>query len=826
MSNGLDTAATDAELNAPRDGVQRCRQRPEVRPVLRIAAPKIVLVKKAYQTHAHRLTVRLGTDSKFSGTGHLSSANANIRVYDNSGVLQALPLQISGSKLAGGVTLHIEGAGPSANVDASSLSLSRAGGDKTVMNSPATDSFTCVELSLELGQYKAATGGAAPAPVGDKIGVGRNVHLQTSDLWAGRAHMKVLQPLPADYANQVVLKPIGSRVRVFGAADEAPLGGQVALPLPDSTAAPSIPAGKVYWVEGAAASKKVLDTGFTLEISDLPGVEGERANITVVQAEMLVYGMPASPGAKPTALSAAEKLDPGRPVMLQNGAGTAGRGLVVVKRVKPKTWVGDLEFQVWDLAAGNQANPRLGLLAGIAPAVAQANPITHDSGFPSAGRKFWIEGVLASNAARDTQLRLRVSDAEGSADRANATVHEFYVKEIFFEGVVPIYYARIPHTGSYLVPPAGVLPRTHFAPVQQHPPAATAHWERQAGKNVAAQYSWPAAYGRKNASGVPSPTLRASFELFPKAPGNLSLPVHADGGTAGVLTETRTVSFVNGDAATQSFALKELPNTVEARDGMELEWHCDGPAHKTKHTLFFVDRMPRAADNLYVDQYLWEILEWSCNWAAGVKGRDPVFARIWARFNPAAPANAHATGLVYWKNWQTGVPPNQDMASAVQSQDPPTPANAQNAASCIVFDRVLINCLTLHGIAAAEVMLTPPAGTFVRAGVTYKCEGWVDTTVTGQANPAAPPSWESHWIAALKIGSWKYYDASYGAGPVSAPKPGPANSVINVLKFEPLTVLNYDCKTVALVPVATPLLRDPRASVAPHLVGEVLWENQ
>lgn len=327
--------------------------------------------------------------------------------------------------------------------------------------------------------------------------------------------------------------------------------------------------------------------------------------------------------------------------------------------------------------------------------------------------------------------------------------------------------------------------------------------------------------------GVPAPTLEAAFELFPKVVGSsITVKIKADGGASGIKTEEQNVTFTDGDATGISFALKGLPNTVRRLDGMELEWHFDGPAHKTKHTLFILDKRPLAANNLYVDQYLWEIFEWSCRWADGVTGATNVFARIWAQFHPVK--NPHATGLVYWKNHLI-VPfarQSQTLVDAIQSQEPPT-TKENNSATCIVFDRILLNCIGAHGIPSAEIMLTPdPAtATFTRAGVTYDCDGWHDTTTNGQGNPAAPPDWASHWIAAVKLGGWKFYDPSYGDGPVKAPKPGAAGTTMDVFKFEPRTVASFNCVDVA-TGAAVSLARDPDKTKPPHLIGTVLWTNK
>jgi hypothetical protein len=77
-------------------------------------------------------------------------------------------------------------------------------------------------------------------------------------------------------------------VRTFPYAQEVPTNGEgLAKAGPLSTANAAIPGvGLKLWVEGANVSDGVLDTGFTLEISDLPRRDGDRVNITVVQSRI------------------------------------------------------------------------------------------------------------------------------------------------------------------------------------------------------------------------------------------------------------------------------------------------------------------------------------------------------------------------------------------------------------------------------------------------------------------------------------------------------------------------------------------------------------
>jgi hypothetical protein len=837
-------SSSDAVSHADGSGSVGCGPPPpQVQPQIAVAPPKIVMVRKNYLQNPHRLAVRVSTDVNFTGTATLNSTTPHdIEIYDSRGRLQNLPLQITGRNISGGVTYYIRGIQASAGVGTSQLQLSLTGGNKTIVNSPATDTFTCVEVTLDLCQYKAAPGGGDPAPVADKINTGRNVHLQTAGLWAGRAMIIVHQAQPAAYTGNVVLQSIGGGVRTFPYANEVPAGGDVASADPLSTANAALGGNLRLWVEGAAVSRAVLDTGFTLGISDLPGVVGDRANVTVVAPQLNIYGAPAHAGGQPPRIDGAAKLNPGRALHLQDVGHNFWRARAKVKRVRPSAWTGSLEVLVWDVTAAAYAMPRAALFTG--PAAADppyVNPVAHPAGVPRDGKVIWAEGSTTSGALRDTELHLRLADAEGYGDAAALTIHEFRVAAITFNGVKDIYYARIPNPGaanpagsapanaSYLLLPAGDNPADHLTPVEVRPATGTPHWRRVAGPgtNPAAQFSWPAAYARRDAAGVPAPTLAADLELFPKVAGAVTAPIKAIGGPGGLVQAVeQNVTFNNGDALGVNFTLR-VPNTVRRLDGIRFVWSFQGPAHETRHTLFIVDQQPRVANNGFTDEQLWEVFEWGCGWADGVKRPGNVFNRIWSRFHPAAAPPIHPCGLTYWKNHHVGINPAQDLPTAIQSRDDPS-AMQQNAASCIVFDRVLMNCLSIHGIASAEVVLSVPGANFVRGGNTYTCQAWNDTTIIGQANVNSPPRWGNHWIASVNRSGWKFYDASYGEGPVNSPTPGnpPVGGAvaINVFRFEPRTVASFRCIPVP-VAAAVNLARSGNAAVPPHLDGVVQWNN-
>jgi hypothetical protein len=389
---------------------------------------------------------------------------------------------------------------------------------------------------------------------------------------------------------------------------------------------------------------------------------------------------------------------------------------------------------------------------------------------------------------------------------------------------VGIWYVRMPDRGSYLLLPTAdaAPPHKHLTPAELRPAAGTPHWKKPLGG--ALQFSWPAVYLRTGAAAAPTPQLTASFATIPSV--SVSAKIKAEGPNGLVVAE-KTVSFAGGVASNITFDLQNLPATAKRLDGLELTWKYqvgtdpEKVAGTTKHTLFIVDELPKKANNLYVDQYLWEILEWSSQWTDGQTGKAAIFAAVWAHFYPVKAV--HDTGLVYWKNYRT-IHPAQDLASAIQSQDDPN-IQQRNSASCIVFDRVLLNCLSVHGFSCAEIMIDPDPARFTRGAVNYIPGRWHDTTIIGQGNTDSPPFWGNHWIADIEMPGalWKIYDPSYGAGPATSN--APSGLTVDVLDFEPMTVDYFEGLTLPSGVPVVQISRNPSAAIPPHLIGHVEWKT-
>lgn len=439
---------------------------------------------------------------------------------------------------------------------------------------------------------------------------------------------------------------------------------------------------------------------------------------------------------------------------------------------------------------------------------------------------------------------------DGSPPSCPCDTPTVWVSEIQFQGAKDIYYARIPAPdGSFLLPASEDATPVHklFTPIAKRPQSGP-HWRKKPGATPEPEFSWPAVYIRSGGSG-PSPTLKARFEFQPaNCSGTVKVKAKS---TTGIEIAEKTILFSAGQSELESFDLQNLPGTVKRLDGIEFTWSftinsviC--ATRRTKHTLFIVDKQPKAATYHTDSQLLWEIFEWSCKWADGVTGHQHVLDAIWAQFSPVKAH--HDTGLIYWKDHEHDVPPYQELARAIRGWN--TNNDAKNSASCVVFDEIFMDCLAAHGISSAEVMLeapftkwrrenpgrTPlaPPPTFTRDGHTFVCTRWKDKTINAQGNSNAPPFWANHWIADVNTPgtpSWKFFDPSYGAGPTNATEPA-TGAEINIQSYEPETVSKFEVLDTAAPPRpddTTPLPqvdRNPDPAVPPHLTGTILWTNK
>lgn len=425
------------------------------------------------------------------------------------------------------------------------------------------------------------------------------------------------------------------------------------------------------------------------------------------------------------------------------------------------------------------------------------------------------DGNIIARAARSILNRVR-------APRV------FQLEEVRFLNSIPIWYARIPDPGqanvAWLEPrPCGSPYRQHLNPAEIRPspgndPATGrphAHWAR--GVHAHSPYSWPVAFVRGPNVPVAGPR-QVEFRIRCVTPANYNgrREIKADS-AGGLQTDAVVVQFQNG-IATGTLTLTTVPGRVDRLSRETLRWHMRrlGEAWhvfgQSEHTFFFVLDRPLAP--LGPERNYFEMFDWSCRWAQNQATPAGVLQQVWSRFTTVG--QPHDTGLIYWRDFQNGIAPAQDVASGIRSFD--AAGTQQYAVSCIVFDRIFCNSLSLHGIRSAEMMLNAypklpdataflvvyngdpvfksavdadygnsgdwesdfyhlvthaspvamrpiPADYVFTSGIMeyYKPAAWRIANPAGHGTLAGPNQWSSHWIAAVQSGAgWVLYDPSYG----------------------------------------------------------------
>jgi hypothetical protein len=425
-------------------------------PTISVDAPKIVLVKRAYQgkdkpgVKPHRIHVRLGVDTAYDGHGELTVNHDDIKLFEKQDdkTEKALPYSVKAADLKAGKTVWLEGKAPSADVASTELKLTLKGGAIPPKKVDATEKITCIQLQLDI--YAARPeGGAEPAKIdeGKKIDPGRNILVQGATdarLWAQRAKLVVARALPSTYTGNVVLKGLTGGVEAFKDTEEKPASGQKAITAANlkwANTAIDAANGQKLWVQGKAQSAKMSDTGWKVELEVLPDVEGDRVTMTVLKAEIALCksrtDVPAKKP-KPEEFNDNDKFDTGRYVHLQDTSFHHGRAMIVVKKVKPDGFVGKLELKAFDAtqkpsySAVKSGAPKVKIFkekeevakSGQA-ALGLPLVIDHPAGYPKDGNVYWVEGATVSGALRDCELRLGVTDVDIGCDRVEFTVVQF-----------------------------------------------------------------------------------------------------------------------------------------------------------------------------------------------------------------------------------------------------------------------------------------------------------------------------------------------------------------------------------------------------------------
>ncbi|MBN1575053.1 MAG: LysM peptidoglycan-binding domain-containing protein [Chitinispirillaceae bacterium] len=405
------------------------------------------------------------------------------------------------------------------------------------------------------------------------------------------------------------------------------------------------------------------------------------------------------------------------------------------------------------------------------------------------------------------------------------------VTEIFFESEVKIHYVRLSASHSdYLAPNVPTKPGyLHLNPPTVYPEAGKPHWMFDSSTSKPSE-SWPTVLIRDGApsAGSVKRNLQVSFSSATAFDGDRIIKAESTSGE--LVIGEKTITFKKGKAAKASLTFTKVPSTVKKLSGITLKWFAKNGASgsftefcRTQHTLFIVDDKPLKGNlRASQDMFLFEVIDWSCSWASGRTGLKSVLAAIWKEFNPAK-AN-HSTGLVYWKDHDISFV-NQDIDFAIRSQDDPDP-RTQNNASCVVFDRIFINAVCLHGIQASEIEIRPSKQAkngFTVSGKQYKCVGFNASSTKAQGTNNAPASWGNHWIADVydDSSSWKIYDASYGAAAYDSNVPV-SHKYVDVLNYEKAAVKNFDCYAIKAKKWVD-LSAGAKPSEQPHLEGWVWW---
>lgn len=199
-------------------------------------------------------------------------------------------------------------------------------------------------------------------------------------------------------------------------------------------------AGATIFAEGVKASDDVDDVVLRLSLT-VDGKRGQSAmqKMTAVELFLDIHQSRTSRGTPPAPLAAAQKLNPGRFVHLQDAGLHHGRAMITVRQPKPADFSGTLELKALD---ANSPNPRVRLF-GAADEVAAAGQVSLGATtkitkrIPPAGVQFWAEGAQVSAAQHDSGFQLGIEGIEHDGDRVAVTVVQFSNLQAAIPGTPP-----------------------------------------------------------------------------------------------------------------------------------------------------------------------------------------------------------------------------------------------------------------------------------------------------------------------------------------------------------------------------------------------------
>ena len=265
-------------------------------PIITINNP-IVLVKRSYTNPKRQPVVLQTDDATFDGSGTLNiSPSGTINFFDaaTGGNAVADGANFRGGQLGNTVTIFAEGANPSTAMNDVTLTLTLTPGTKPV-KPPATATMTLVRVTLDICMSR-TTAGSDPTPLsqGDKINVGRPLHVHDTGNHHGRALLIIRKAEPDVFPGNLVLNPLNANVAVFAETDEVP-AGQTALgrhTIANGTIDKTL--GAKRWAEGASVSGALRDTGFQLGVDGVDD-DGDQVKITAVMFSHLKADIPSTP---------------------------------------------------------------------------------------------------------------------------------------------------------------------------------------------------------------------------------------------------------------------------------------------------------------------------------------------------------------------------------------------------------------------------------------------------------------------------------------------------------------------------------------------------
>ncbi|MCP4250937.1 MAG: peptidoglycan-binding protein, partial [bacterium] len=221
-------------------------------------------------------------------------------------------------------------------------------------------------------------------------------------------------------------------VRLF---DAAAAGNQLAFADGDNVfTSDQLVAGVTLFIEGGpdpSARVDDVELRLLLTVGGQPGF-ADRERLTAVRLTLDIAEERQTPLADPPVLSEADKINPGRPLQVQNVQNDALRALLLVRRAEPEDFAVDLELTVSNrrvnLFRRNEEEPAPAQIPLVPPETFSNTTVpTTAPALQEAGRRFFVEGARASGAARDTSLQLGLAGIEPDGDRVIVTAIAFEI---------------------------------------------------------------------------------------------------------------------------------------------------------------------------------------------------------------------------------------------------------------------------------------------------------------------------------------------------------------------------------------------------------------